>query len=258
MKVSIRATVTSVALVALLGLGACAAPPTTTYTNDAGQDVTVNWKDYPLHAYSLPEDLLAAPVKENVEFGSARLFAEIKTALNKDFSLTWKSAGEPSWNRDWGNGYGGKTMTSTYNSVEWSSTTLPVSTAEWKKIVRIVSRVTTARGLGPVKLTQDGESFKNDAEWQKDLVEQYGTADPEKLWWWDGMASSGSQWISVYLVNVDRDTTGTAATEYQESKLPARSISYGVTTVPRAELHAFKEALEPFVGLTPPEPTTSD
>lgn len=247
-------------LASMLGLAACAAPPTTTYTNEAGQDVTVKWKDYPLHAYSLPEDLLAAPVKETVEFRSARLFAEIKTALNKEFSLTWKSTGEPSWNGDWGNGYGGKTMTSTHNSVEWSSTTLPASTAEWKKIVRIVSRVTTAHGLGPVTLTQDGDSFKSDAEWQKELVEQYGTADPEKLWWWDGMASSASQWLSVYLVNVDRDTTGTAAKEYQESKFPARSIaiSYGVSTVSRAELPTLKKALEPFVGLTPPEPTTSD
>ncbi|MEO6530007.1 MAG: hypothetical protein ABI563_19375 [Specibacter sp.] len=260
MKLSIRSWAACVALVSVLGLGGCAAPPTTTYTNGAGQEVTVNWKDYPLHAYSLPGDLRQAPVKEEGGVVSARILGQIRAALTKEFDFAWESTGEPGWQPDLGNGYGGQAMTTTYNSVEWSSTTSPASTAQWQKIVRVISRITTAHGLGPVTLTHDKDTFKNDAEWQKDLVEQYGTADPQKLWWWDGTAYSGSQWLSVYLVNVDRDTTGRAAKEHQESHFPAHSvsISYGVTTVRSADLAAFEKALEPFMGLTPPEPTTSD
>lgn len=259
-KLSVRSWAACVALASVLGLGACAAPPTTTYTNGAGQEVTVNWKDYPLHAYSLPGDLLQAPVKEEAEIVSARLLGEIRAALTKEFGMAWESTGEDRWNPELGNGYGGQAMTTTYNSAEWRTATIPASTAQWKKIVRVISRITTAHGLGPVQLTQDGDSFKNDPEWQKELVEKYGTADPQKLYWWDGTAYTGSQWLLVNLVNVDRDISGRAAKEYQESNFPARSISisYGLTTVPSADLAAFEKALEPFVGLTPPEPTTSD
>ena len=78
--------------------------------------------------------------------------------------------------------------------------------------------------------------------------------------WRDGTAYSGMQWLSVYVVDVDRDPTGSAAKDCEESKLPPRSISisYGVTTVPRADRAALAKALEPFAGLTPPTPTTSD
>ncbi|WP_133162841.1 hypothetical protein [Arthrobacter glacialis] len=260
MRFSIRATMGSVAVAALLGLGACAAPPTTTYTNEAGQEVTVNWKDYPVHAYSLPAELLDAPVKEDTEAVAAELFEEIKTALTAEYRMEWEARGEAGWFPTTGNGYGGQAMTYTYNSVEWRSTTLPPSTAEWKKIMSVINGFTTASGLGPVKLTPDSDSLANDPERQKELVEEYGTADLDKLYWWAGTAYSGSQWLSVNLVNVARDTSGKAAKEYQESELPARSISitYGTTTVSRADLPTFKKALEQFEGLTPPEPTTSD
>ncbi|MHA7304458.1 hypothetical protein ACX80E_04305 [Arthrobacter sp. TMN-49] len=260
MRISIRATVASVALATLFSLAACSAPPTTTYPNGAGQDVTVNWRDYPLSAGSLPDDLALTPVSEDAEAISAGLLGEIKTALTAEYGMAWESAGEAGWFPTTGNGYGGETMTTSYNSHEWRSTTLPAATTEWKKIMGTISGLTAARGLGPVKLTQDSGFFNNDPAWQKKLVEKYGTADPQQLYWWNGTAYSGSQWLAVTMVNVDRDTTGRAATEYQELKLPARSISisYGVATVARDDLPALKQALEPFMGLTPPEATTSD
>lgn len=38
------------AAVLLTGLGACSPSPTSTYTNAAGQEVTLKWQDYPAHA----------------------------------------------------------------------------------------------------------------------------------------------------------------------------------------------------------------
>lgn len=90
--------------------------------------------------------------------------------------------------------------------------------------------------------------------------EKYGTTDPKELYWWAGTAYADSQWLSLALTNVDRDTTGAAAKEYAECGHPPRSISlsYGVTTVARADRAALEAALVLFDGLTPPEPTTSD
>ncbi|MDJ0311882.1 hypothetical protein [Arthrobacter sp. H35-D1] len=261
MKNRIRTALAGFAVAAALAsVSACAAAPTSTYTNASGQEVTVNWRDYPLHAYRTPDEVLTAPVKEDSEEISAAILSEIKTALGREFNLEWNARGEQGWYPSSGNGYGGEAMTTTWNSVGWNSNTVPAGTAEWERIMAIISRITRAHGLGAVQVTHHGDTFKNDPEWQKDLLEEYGTADPQKLWWWDGTAHSGMQWLSVYIVDVARDPTGAAAKDYEESKLPPRSISisYGVTTVPRADRAALAKALEPFAGLTPPTPTTSD
>lgn len=248
------------ALLSLLAISACAPSPTTTYTNSAGQEVTVSWKDYPAESYRVAEGLLGAPAKEDAEAISATLLEEIKTALGREFELHWSSSGESSWYPDGGNGYGGKAMTSTYNSVSWDSDTAPATTAEWERTIAVVSRVTASHGLGTVQLSPDADDLQNDPEWRKDLLKKYGTADPKKLWWWIGTAYADSQWLSVDITNIDRDTTGAAAAEYEDSSHPPRSISlsYGVTTLAKGDLPAFMQALAPFEGLTPPEPTRSD
>lgn len=245
---------------ALASVTACAAAPTSTYANASGQEVTVKWRDYPLHAYMMPDEVLAAPVKEDAEEISAVILSEIKTALGRDYDLEWNARGEQGWYPSSGNGYGGEAMTTTWNSVGWNSNTVPTSTAEWEKIIAITSRITSAHGLGAVQLTYHGDTLKNDPERQHELTEKYGTADPQKLWWWDGTASSSVQWLSINIVDVDRDSTGAAAKDYDESKLPPRSISigYGITTVSLADRAALERALAPFAGLTPPTPTTSD
>lgn len=233
---------------ALAGLSACASP-TTTYTNAAGQAVTVDWKDYPVHAGNLPEDVLAAPVKEDAEEVSEAILTEIKAALDAEFGLEWVASGESGWYHTQGNGYGGKSMTTTWNSVSWNSKTAPAETVDWERTLAIVSGITNAHGLGPVKLSPVAEDPK-----------KYGITDPKELYWWTGTAYADSQWLSLAVVNVDRDSTGEAAKDYAKTGLPPRSISidYGVTTVAQADRAALEAALAPFSGLTRPEPTTSD
>lgn len=259
-KCTFRTVTVAAAVASLIGLGGCSAAPTSTHTNAAGEEVTVDWKDYPAHAYSLSEELLAAPVKEDAEGVSAAILDELKATLAEEFGLQWTSSGEAGWYPTQGNGYGGKAMTTTFNSVSWDSDSAPAKTSDWERILAITNRITTARGLGAVKLSPDADTLKIDPAWHQELMEKYGTADLEKLYWWSGTAYADSQWISVSLVNVDRDTTGKAAAEYEKSGLPPRSISlsYGVTTVSSEDLPAFKEALKPFEGLQNPEATTSD
>lgn len=259
-KSTFRAALVTAAVASFVGMSGCAASPTSSYINAAGTKVTVNWKDYPAHAYSLAEEILTAPVKEDAEGVSAAILDELKAALTEESELQWTANGEAGWYPEQGNGYGGKATTTTFNSVSWDSDSAPVESSDWEKILAITNRITSARGLGPVKLSPDAASLKNDPAWHQELLDKYGTTDPNKLYWWTGTASANSQWLSIALVNVDRDTTGKAAAEYEKSGLPPRSISlsYGVTTVSRDELAAFKDALEPFEGLTPPEATTSD
>lgn len=260
LRIKVGAVTAAVSMAVAVALSACSESPTSTYTNTAGEEVTVNWKDYPAHAYSLSEELLAAPVKDDAEGVSAAILDELKANLTEEFGLQWTSSGEAGWYPAQGNGYGGKAMTTTFNSVSWDSDSAPAETSDWERILAITNRITTARGLGAVKLSPDADTLKNDTAWHQELVEKYGTADREKLYWWSGTAYADSQWLSVSLVNVDRDTTGKAAAEYEKSGLPPRSISlsYGVTTVSSEDLPAFKEALKPFEGLQNPEATTSD
>lgn len=244
----------------LLGATACTAPPTTSYTNPAGQEVTVNWKDYPVSAGMLPEDFSNAATQEEAQSTSDAVLHDIRAALTSTHALEWTTRGEAGWFPGGGNGYGGKMMTSIFNSTQWESTTAPASNADWEEIVAITSGITTEHGLGTVQPLFESNNFKNDHSWKKNLTDKYGTADPQKLWWWEGTAHAGPQWLALYMVNVDRDTTGAAAKENEDSGLPARSISisYGTTAVAGKEKAALSEALAPFMGLIPPKATTSD
>lgn len=256
-KKMIRAAAVSAAVASLVGISACAAPPTSTYTNAAGAKVTVNWKDYPAQAGHDAAEILSAPVKEKAEVVSADILADIRDTLGAEFGLQWAASGEAGWYPTQGNGYGGKAMTTTFNSVSWASDSAPAETSDWEQILAIITRATTARGLGSVKLSPNADTLTDDPAWRQELVEKYGTADLDKLYWWNGNAYGDSQWLSVHIVNVDRDTTGTAAKE--EARQPRSiSLSFGVTTLAEADRPAFMQALEPFFGLTPPEPTTSD
>ncbi|WP_449374378.1 hypothetical protein [Arthrobacter psychrolactophilus] len=191
------------AVASFVGLSGCAAAPTSSYTNAAGEEVTVNWKDYPAHAGNDAATVLNAPVKEDAEGVSAAILDELKTALTEEFKLQWTASGEAGWFPTQGNGYGGKSMTATFNSVSLDSDSAPAATSDWERILTIANSITSAHGLGPVKLSPDADALKNDPAWHQELLDKYGTADPDKLYWWNGTAYANSQWLSISLVNVE-------------------------------------------------------
>lgn len=103
----------------LRGLGACSPPPTSTDTNSAGQEVTLSWNDYPARAGNDGAETLMAPVQEGAEDAETvgeQLLLAIKDSLAADFGLAWTTNSSNGWHPTEGNGYGGKSMTTTFNS----------------------------------------------------------------------------------------------------------------------------------------------
>lgn len=211
--------------------------PKTSYTTASGQEVAVDWKDYPAPSGNEPDQLLRAPAAEDIESVSAGILTDIMAALTQEFGMAWATSGESSWHPGGGNGngYGGVAMSTTYNSAGWLSDTVPAST-DWARVVEIVDGFTSARGLGTIRLES-----------------------PEPYVWF-GTAYGESQWVSVEIHDAALDPAGKAAANYAQIKQPpaAISLSYGATAIPRNDRPAFIKALEPFAGLERPEPTTSD
>lgn len=241
-------------------LSACGPAPTTTYSNAAGQEVTVNWKDYPGPSGVEPGDILASPTVEDADAAGSKIMTDLKTTLTDEFGVSWSSEGESGWYPSSGNGYGGHAMTSTLNSDIWHSNTVSSSTADWLRIIDIANTITQAQGLGTVTLEHERDYYLQGVEREKELLDLFGSTDPAESYVWFGTAYGASQWLSVNIHHAGRDPRGKAAQEFRELGLPEAtvSISYGATTVPADDLPAFKDALKPFAGLEHPEPTTSD
>ena len=236
MKLRCRATSAVLAAVVLLSwLAASVSSPKTSYTTASGQEVTVDWKDYPAPSGNDPDELLRAPVAEDIEAAATGILTDIMAALTQEFGLVWAFSGESSWHAGAGNGYGGVSMGTTFNSVRWVGETVP-SGSDWARVVAIVDGGTSTRGLGKTRLES-----------------------PEPYVWF-GTVYGDSQWVSLEIHDAALDPAGKAASNYAEIKQPsaAISLSYGATAIPRNVLPAFIKVLEPFIGLDPPEPTTSD
>lgn len=241
----------------LLALVACAPSPTTTYTDASGAEVTVDWEDYPGSEGTIAEDVLSGPREADVESIEAALVSAVQARLSAEFSLEWTDTREAGWFDQRGNGYGGISRYITYNSRDHVSLGIPASTADWERVVAIVSEQTRAFGLGDVVLDHVRDATASDREWR---AEQYGTDDPDEYWVWTGSAVGGSHWLAVSLVDVERDPSGRAAEEYDEFDWQPQSISlsYGATVVPDDERAAFERELAPFRGLAQPPGTSSD
>lgn len=252
------ATTAALFLVMITG---CSASPTTTVTRDDGSTVTVNWADYPGSADHDTEAVLAAPHEDEVEPLVDALFADIQEALDSEFELAWSITGDEGWYPTSGNGYGGESILTTYNSQSLETDSVPSSTADWQIIIDRLSQVTESHGLGPVILDHDTVSPAEDPEvWRSDFTDRFGTDDPNKFWMWNASASRNSQWLWVTVVDVDRDPTGKAAEEFDADENTGHMIGlfYGATTIRDDGRNAFIRALEPFEGLEKPPASQSD
>ena len=236
-------------------LTACAPSPTSTYTGPSGQQVTVDWADYPGAAGIDASDVLVAPTQEQAERIAETLLTDLERTLTDDYGLTWETRQEGGWSSVGGNGYGGDSSYVTYNSDSRESTDAPAEKDEWRRIVQIVSDLGARHGLNPMVLEHDRDYAT--PTW---LQENYATTDPEDFWWWSGTSEQGAQWLSVTLTDTDQDADRKRAEQSRELGLPEQSIHllYGVTTIEDSHRAAFRAALAPFDGLDRPAPTQSD
>ncbi|WP_207453845.1 hypothetical protein [Desertivibrio insolitus] len=248
----VRAFTVVLATLVMAGLTACAPSPKTTYTDESGREITVDWADYPGAPGLEPDEVLGSRPYEDVAPASEALLADARAALGGD--LGWTASGEDFWYEHDGNGYGGRSWYRTFNSVTWVADSAP---EDWNEAVRLVSEVTTAHGLGPLQLDHE---VIDDPDYADALREEYGTENPDEYWFWAASASRNAEWFFLSFVDVDRAATAELERKALESNSSPRSVTlgYGATSVPPDELRAFTDALEPFEGLERPAPTTSD
>jgi hypothetical protein len=252
------ATAALSAALAVLLVG-CASSPTTTYQAESGQQITVDWAEYPGHAYTAAEDVLQAPSAEELEAVSTKLLGEIEARLTGEFGLAWEDGpddGEKFFAQE-GNGYGGDSLYVSFNSVSRESLAVPEDPRDWHRAVDIVSEVTESYGLGKL------EPGNLDPDLAEETAERLGSAELEEQWQWFSDAYGQSQWVGLTLTDVQRDPTGEAAEEMKGSieygwNPRSITISYGATTIRNEDREQFLTALEPFEGLNRPETTTSD
>lgn len=237
----------------LTGCSALAASPspTSTYTDDSGKTVTVDWESYPAHAGQDGEALIEYPDQSILEPAARQLMDELRTTIADTSGFELKPAqpesewfSDGSWHPQVGNGYGGDSLLTTVNCCELTSDGLP-DPDQWQMVLDAASEITRVAGLG---------SFVRD-----ESLEECADTD-EQCWVWSATATDGVQWVCLSIQDRSLDPTGEASQEADKFDWPLTSIgiSYGATVVQAGSLSDYRAAMRPFVGLDRPDATTSD
>ena len=237
----------------LTGCSALAASPspTTSYTDDSGKTVTVDWADYPAHAGQDGEALLEYPDQAELEPAARELMNQLRTAIAYSSGFELKPAqpqdewfSDDSWHPQVGNGYGGDSLLTTVNCCELTSDGIP-DPDQWQMVLDAASEITRDAGLG---------RFVRD----ESLEECAGT--DEQCWVWSATATDGVQWVYLSIQDRSLDPTGDASREADKFNWPLTSIgiSYGATIVKAGSIDDYRAAMRPFLGLERPDATTSD
>jgi hypothetical protein len=249
---------------ASLALTSCVPSPKTTYVAAAGEQVTVDWVDYPGQSGVPAAEVLVAPSAEATRAQSAAILGEIESRLTAEFGLVWEDGPREDDQRidgdfypGGGNGYGGESLFVTFNSLPRESLTIPTSAADWHRIMEVIGEVTRAHGMGALKV--DGL----DTELTAEEIQRYGSENHDEFWQWSGTAYGQSQWVYAGLIDVGRDASGKALSDMGGSvdygwNTRSINISYGATVLPAADRASFIERVAPFAGLSQPKPTDSD
>ncbi len=228
------------AALTLLLAGCAAASPTTTYTDASGEEVTVDWRDYPAHAGIDADAVLAAPVAEDVEARWEQIRVAVVDAIDAELdgaldAASWSERGEGGWNDQVGNGYGGESMLSTYNSGSWEAE-IVLPREDWDRVIAAA-----------------GAEL---AEWGITGVGPEPTEVPE---WLDfGDFFEGPEFVSVAVQDASLDADAHSGALERGWLVSGISLFYGIQTIAEADRDAFTAAAAPFAGLERPEPTSSD
>ncbi|MEO5993318.1 MAG: hypothetical protein ABIP92_07220 [Arthrobacter sp.] len=234
-------------------------------TVDAGADGaerTVYWREYPGVAGVDSRQILAGPTpQEGFDAGQA-MVAEIRAALSEEFQLEWSPAGDEAggspFQRPTENNYGGQSLLTNVNGPESQSTTVPQAWEEKQRAIGIIGEVSGRYGYGtPTIDALEGWSAE-------DRTRDLGGLTPEEQVIVSGVAlGRAGQWLSFRFQDLSKDTSGTFKERLQQPEgspwqLNTLALGYGANGLLAAEDRAeFESRLEPFRGLTPPEPLES-
>lgn len=249
------------ALVGVTAVHILAPPsPVTTVTDDDGREVVLDWADYPADPWLDPEDVLAAPRAEEVaEAGEAELAALCAAVDPAAPGLDWESddtgTGELLDRDAGGNGYGGRSLHRVYNSPGFVSDGLAAG-ADWTAVADALDAELATLGYDPIVWDFDRELYDHQTRAERDaeIVDQFGSLDPERMWMWSGFAERGSMWMAVTIWDERRGAPEDAWPETRSGI----SLFIGGTVVAATDEDAYAAGVAPFEGLRRPEPTRSD
>lgn len=221
--------------------GCTAVSPTTTYTDSAGDEVTVDWRDYPADAFTDAEAVLALPTVEKTAQRWAALRAEIVEAIEAEVGsdLEWTDMGLDGWYPYGGNGYGGTSMIQVYNSPSWQAD-IRLPRDDWANVLAAATEVLAGHGI-PLTTYDDGDELKDLSHWL--LTTDY---------------FSGGEFLSISVQDASFDADALSDAEEYGHQVAGISLFYGIQTISSADRVAFTEAAAPFTGLARPAATHSD
>lgn len=213
--------------------------PTTSYTNDAGEDVTDNWREFPGVAGIEPEEVLAGPVMEDIDSREADLINAAKSAvttaltpINAMVSIPWSAEGSGEWHADGDNGYGAATMLQTYNSAIYQAeVTLP--RGEWDTVLDAIESVAIDFGM----VTRSEHELDGAAAKVMRSVS----------------FTHGSEFLDVSIEDNALDPGALSAARDDERMIAGITLFYGMTTLSRADRAEFEKRVQPYLGLEMPE-----
>ncbi|MCH1884020.1 hypothetical protein [Agrococcus sp. ARC_14] len=255
------ATLFSIAAIGLLAavVTGCAlmspAPPTTTVSDEDGQESSLSWADYPGEGAVEPADVLAAPRAEQVEAVAEEQLAALQAGLEPAVpGLVWSRGLEGGVYPHGENGYGGATLHQTLNSSELLTAEAP---DDWPALVAVIEATLAEHGYGPIEWDFDREPWGHEtpAERDAEVIATNGSLDRAQMWQWIGTANAGSMWVTVMLADVDRGVGAPADAEQSPPQLVAFMV--GGTVIAEADEQAYRDGVAPFEGLERPEPTHS-
>ena len=231
-------------------------------TGADGTERTVYWRAYPGVAGIDPSEVLEGPTpQEGYDAGQA-MVAEIKAALSEEFQLDWaplgNEAGSSPFHRPIENGYGGESLLTNVNGPESQSTTVPPAWEEKQRALGIIGEVARRYDYG-------APAINGLESWSaEDRIRDLGGLTPDRQVIASGVAlGPAGQWLSFRFQDLSKDTNGVfeerlrppEGSQWQRNTL---ALSYGANGLLAAEdRNEFRSRMEPFRGLTPPEPLES-
>ncbi|KUF05887.1 hypothetical protein [Leucobacter sp. G161] len=238
---AIRRPLLAAPLALLLSLSGCVSmvfsAPATTYVDEGGETVRLNWREFPGHGTTDPQAVLDGPTVETGEARSELLLAEARAALSERFGGDWTleaHGGEPSEWHATSNGYGGDSLLYTFNSPS-SELEVRVPRDEWPEVIAIVEGVVVSQGL----------TERSDA----DLDPPYDATHRSTTF------SHGGEFLDVTVSDSTLDAAALAETEKCGGPVAGISLFYGVSAIHEADRAEFERRVQPFLGQAHPSIT---
>ena len=236
----------------------------TVVQNANGTERTVHWREYPGVAGVDAQEVLSGPSAEEAYAAGEQMVAKIRAAITAEFGLEWAEPGSGAqsfspFHDNVQNWYGGTSMLTTVNAEGSSTTTVPTSWAEKQRVLDVVARIASEHGFSPPVLDTEG------AQWtDEDLIRDLGGTTPETQAIVSGsLHGPNGQWLFFNFQDMSKDRDGSIterlrSTTENDWPLNTFSVGYGANALLRDGDEAeFERRLQPFEGLTPPEPLES-